>query len=645
MACAVRRRSAVSGCLGYTRVCTHCGGDFTTRGIACLLVVVLVLIPGVRLCGGAATVPPGPIPPSALLAHFPDCADAAVWRNWHAIEAERIAKVLGTSVENVWAMADSMGLPPQVAIPPEQKSRGYFWMTLCRRNWHLLPIEQLAALLDTTPEKLMNFLRVEETANWFILGGFKPECAPIRYEPPSAEVRQRAARIKQIVQADFGEEICRLGQPRFEFVRHLSRMQPCGAPPPQPVKRLLAPRFLCSYLKIYGDPLSDPQVDMYPEGLLQRLAEVGVDGVWLYGVLRELAPGGSEFPEFGQGQATRLANLNTLVQRARKHGIGVYLYLNEPRAMPEAFFKNRPNMAGVKEGEYTALCTSNPAVRQWISDALAHVFREVPNLAGVFTITASENLTNCASHYQWKQCPHCRNRSDTDILAEINATIEEGVHRGNPKASVIAWDWGWRGNADASDIIARLPKAMQLMSVSEWDLPIERGGIKSRVGEYSLSSVGPGPRAVRHWRAAQAAGLKTIAKVQLNNSWELSSLPYLPVMDLVAEHCDKLASAGVDGMMLGWSLGGYPSPNLEIAERFSRAPTPSMEEALDAVAQSRFDPAGTTHAQGVDCLQQGVSGVSLLGFRAVQRPIAARPGELAVSKENRLDGHHGRLPV
>ena len=57
---------------------------------------------------------------------------------------------------------------------------------------------------------------------------------------------------------------------------------------------------------------------MYPEGLLQRLAEVGVDGVWLYGVLRELAPGGPQFPEFGAGHETRLANLRTLVEACRE---------------------------------------------------------------------------------------------------------------------------------------------------------------------------------------------------------------------------------------------------------------------------------------------------------------------------------------
>ena len=91
----------------------------------------------------------GRVPVSAMWSHFPDAVHAVVWRNWHVVGPERIAKVLGTSAENVAAMAQSMGLPPAIPIPPEQKSRGYFWMTVCRRNWRLLPMDQLAALLET----------------------------------------------------------------------------------------------------------------------------------------------------------------------------------------------------------------------------------------------------------------------------------------------------------------------------------------------------------------------------------------------------------------------------------------------------------------------------------------------------------------
>ncbi|MDD5708247.1 MAG: hypothetical protein PHR35_20190, partial [Kiritimatiellae bacterium] len=202
-------------------------------------------------------------------------------------------------------------------------------------------------------------------------------------------------------------------------------------------------------------------------------------------------------------------------------------------------------------------------------------------------------------------------RSDAEIIAEVNAAIAQGVHRGNPKANVIAWDWGWNKHKETPEMIAMLPKSVWLMSVSEWSLPLERGGVETKVGEYSISAVGPGPRALNQWKSAKAAGLKTMAKMQLNVTWEMSTVPYLPVMDLVAEHCHNLASVGVDGMMLSWSLGGYPSPNLEIAARLSsprplagegpgvRASVgvPSVDEVLAAVAVERYGPEGAPLAR------------------------------------------------
>ncbi len=180
---------------------------------------------------------------------------------------------------------------------------------------------------------------------------------------------------------------------------------------------------------------------------------MGVNGVWLHVVLRQMAPGGRDFPEFGADHERRLESLRRLVRRAARQGIGVYLYLNEPRAMPCDFFRDRPDLAGVREGDATSLCTSQPAVRQWMTNALQHVFREVPDLAGVFTITASENLTNCWSHFQPQGCPRCRGRSEADVITEVIAAIEQGVHSGNPAAHVLAWDWGWNQHGDAAAII------------------------------------------------------------------------------------------------------------------------------------------------------------------------------------------------
>ncbi len=524
--------------------------------------------------------------------HFPDRMHAFIWRNWSVVEAGRLAEVLDTSVENVRAVAESMGLPARPAVPPEMKERGY--ITLLRRNWHLLPYEQLLVLLDMSAAKLAYSLR-EDDFLFTKLGWLKPSCAPLRYSAPTEQAQNRAAEIRLLVEETFGGEVRKVGEPPFGFVRELQQRPRSDTPLRSRDGSLFKLRFIYSYFAPYGDPLVNAEFEPYPDGLLERLANLGVNGVWMHTVLRTLAPSDG-FPEFGAEHEIRLASLRRLVERAKRHNISVYLYVNEPRAMPGGFFEGRAGMKGVREGEHFAMCTSSPEVREWMADSLAHVFKSVPDLGGVFTITASENLTNCASHGRHEECPRCRERSPAEIVAEVNAVIETGVHRGNPGANVIVWDWGWNDEW-ASEVIDRLPKSVWLMSVSEWSLPINRGGISTTVGEYSMSAVGPGPRAAKHWTLAKKVGLRTVAKVQFNNTWELSAVPYLPVMDLVAEHCRGLAGAGVDGLMLSWTLGGYPSPNLEVAQFFERSPPPDKEAVLDALAREHFGPEGAPHAR------------------------------------------------
>lgn len=539
-----------------------------------------------------SVLPEGAAPPPVVSRHFPDRVSAFVWRNWNAVEPAKLAAILRTSVESVQALADSMGLPPATAVPPEMKTRGY--ITLLRRNWHLLPYDQLLELVEMTPERLANSLR-EDDFLWIKLGSLKPKCEPLRYQAPDEAARRRAAEIRRVVEKDFGAEIRRPMEPRFDFVRQLSAPLPKSAQRDSAERQPL--RLVHSYVALYGDPLVNSKLNPYPDGFLQRLSAVGVTGVWLHAVLRDLAPGGSAFPEFGADHQQRLANLRDLVGRAKKYGIGVYLYMNEPRAMPDSFFKKRREMAGVTQNGLTAMCTSHPAVREWMESALAYVFREVPGLGGIYAISASENLTSCASLGAWKSCPRCKSRTDAEIIAEVVAVLEKGVHRGDRKANVVVSDWGWRGHGDAREIIARLPKAVWLMSVSEWSLPIERGGIKSTVGEYAISAVGPGPRALQHWATAQQAGLKIAAEIQFNNTCEIASLPYLPVMDLVAEHCRNLGPSKLDGMLIGWTMGGYPSPNFELAREMGRWPTPDMGRVLDDIARERFGREGAAHAR------------------------------------------------
>ena len=163
--------------------------------------------------------------------------------------------------------------------------------------------------------------------------------------------------------------------------------------------------------------------------------------------------------------------------------------------MPGSLFEadaRRRSLSGTAEGDLRTLCTSLPEVRSWLSRSLESVFRQVPGLAGVFSITASENLTNCVSHGKlrsagWQSL--CGGRSYAELIAEVNTAISEGVLAGNPEARAPARDGDgtiWHGPAD--DLRRRLPKSCWLMSVSECG--VADRAWRSRLGRGRVFAVG-----------------------------------------------------------------------------------------------------------------------------------------------------------
>ena len=527
--------------------------------------------------------------PFNLALHFPDRLHTFVWRNWESVSVDTMAKVLDTSPQAVREISQAMGLPKQPAISDQFLKRGY--ISLIRRNWHLISREQMLILLGWSAEKLAFTIR-EDDFLWVKLGGENSGTEPLQYTPPSEKAQERCEQIRKVVEKYFGTQLNRPAQEvPFQFVEELSTTsssEKIAKPQPGEQDKI---RFIYSFFASFGDPLLHPELNPYPDGMLERLSRVGVNGVWMHVVLRQLAPD-PVFGEFGKDHEKRLATLRNMVNQANRYGIKIYLYMNEPRAMPLTFFEkdNRLEIKGVQESSYATLCTSTPLVRKHVKDSLTYVFRNVPGLGGVFTISASENLTSCWSHFNGGNCPRCSQRTPAEVVAEINTTIAEGVWAGNPDAKVIFWDWGWQ-NDWVEPLVNRLPPKAYLMSVSEWDLVVEHSGIKSTIGEYSISAVGPGPRASRHWKIAKKHGMKTVAKVAPNCTWEISAVPFVPAMDLIAQHCRNLTQVGIDGYMLSWSLGGYPSPNLQIAREFSANSDISIDQALINVAQDNYSPA------------------------------------------------------
>lgn len=525
--------------------------------------------------------------------HFPSRLHQFVWRNWELANTARMARLVGATEAQVLELGASMGLPPKRALSEEQLRRMY--ITVIRQNWHLLPEAQIIDLLGWTRERFTFTLKEDDFLD--IKLGPKPPCEPLRYRAPSPEEIRRAAEIRDLVRKEFGAALGERGEDLAQFVAAYAKPVTRQLKP-RPENAVWDPRIVYSFFALYGDPLLEPDIDPFPDEYLAQLADIGVNAVWMQAVLNTLAPS-KTFPEFGKDWEKRFQTLDKLIQRTSRFGIKIFFYLNEPRAMPAEFFARRRELRGAEHRGLYALCTSTQPVRDWIYDSVRHVTKHAPGLGGYFTISASENHTNCYSHVKpWSQtaervkdCPRCARKDAWEVLADLHRAMREGIDAtGFRDVKLIAWDWGWTYDT-CEKIIPLLPKDVAVMSISEWDQPVNRGGVRTQVKEYSLSVPGPGPRALKNWAAARRQGLKAMAKLQISNTWEMSAVPYVPVPPLVVEHGEKLSQAGISGVLASWTCGGYPSPNLEAMLSFARAGHPGKDEILRRVAERRYGAA------------------------------------------------------
>ena len=365
-------------------------------------------------------------------------------------------------------------------------------------------------------------------------------------------------------------------------------------------------RFIYSFCSLYSDVLDKDTRISFPDELLEGYGRRGINGVWIQGILYQLAP--YPFDEsLSEGWEKRLHNLEMLTRRAARYGIKVYIYINEPRNMPLAFFEKYPHLKGatLQEG-FACLCSSHPETQKYMKDALQTVCRCVPLLGGFLNITQSENNVLCCSHgmhvSEENRCPVCGKRKDSEVNAEMLRVMADAVAEIDKKMKFFTFAWAWvqhLGKEETANLIRLLPDNAIVLQVSESQKKFVRGGIHSFVRDYSLSIVGPGEPAREMWELAKAQGLEVAAKVQINNSWECSTAPYLPVYENVLQHMKNLVDEGIEHIMLSWTLGGYISDNIKIASSYFFEEEGVNEDPYEQVLTRTYGPYTETVREAV----------------------------------------------
>lgn len=336
-------------------------------------------------------------------------------------------------------------------------------------------------------------------------------------------------------------------------------------------------RCIYPYSASFMNMLEDGAEIFLPDGLLDEYARVGVNALWLPALLYQLV----EFPfapEFSAGREKRLENLRKIIRRAGKYGIKIYLYLNEPRNMPVTIFKDRPHMKGMQRGDNACLCVQDPEVIAYLTNGMETLCKSIPELGGFFFITMSESLTHCKSKPFQKGdiiCDKCKDIPIHKLIQTVISALSEGIRRGGPHMKAIFWDWAWKkeyygvSQEGVEECIRTLPENTILMCQRESGIQICKGGVPVKTADYAISVDGLSPSSVERWRIAREHNHEIAVKLQINNTWECSAIPYIPVFQRLIEQLEVLKEEHIKHLFLSWTLGGHPSANIRmISEMF-----------------------------------------------------------------------------
>jgi hypothetical protein len=352
------------------------------------------------------------------------------------------------------------------------------------------------------------------------------------------------------------------------------------------------------------DELLD-DVDYYPGDYLNRLAHDGVNGLWLTIEFRNICKT-SLTPEVDPDREQRLKKLRETVAKCRRYGIEVFLFCIEPRVMEAGhpLLKTHPEIGSKPfRGNSFLFCPFSDAAQTYLYEAMHDIFTEAPGLGGLIDISFGERSTTCLSGVDedWKiACPTCAEKELGEILHASLSAMERGMHAVNPDAKLISWLYV-PGNGTGPQRSVEPLRGIALHTppgvICQYNFESDGGkaqlGKERHAGDYWLSYVGPSAAFEGIAAGAAESGVEMGAKLQACNSFEVSTVPYIPVPGNLYKKYRAMRRLGVTSVMQCWYMGNMPSVmNRAAAGVLPFAPKEQSEdEFLLELAQRDWGPA------------------------------------------------------
>jgi hypothetical protein len=360
---------------------------------------------------------------------------------------------------------------------------------------------------------------------------------------------------------------------------------------------------------IVGDELVD-EVDYYPDQYLNRLSHEGVNGLWIT-VSSKMGDGSSVgFSDLVSTSVTkikdinaekRLSKLRDVVKKCLRYGIRVYIKTMEPHvpvnAIKDSILKFNPDILG-NNNKY--LCAGSKIGQQYLYESVNKIFKAVPELGGIINISHGELYTSCLSGLNATgegsiNCIRCSRLKPWQILDQSLSAIEKGMHDAAPNAELISWlympqpqsqtentknilaDWVY-------EIASHTSKNIILQFNFESGVAQEEFGKELIGGDYWTSVPGPSQRFERIAELAKQNGTNISAKIQTGTSYEIATVPFVPVPSILYQKFAAMKRLGVSHTMLNWIVGASPGMMNKAAGMLSFEPFPDEAAFLQQLA-------------------------------------------------------------
>ncbi len=327
--------------------------------------------------------------------------------------------------------------------------------------------------------------------------------------------------------------------------------------------------------------------DYYPDGYLSRLAHEGINGLWIFVLLREFVPS-KIVPEYGTNGEALLKKLNQITKKCARYGIKVFALGVEPYStyQNKILSEKHPDMLGEAfwGGTERAICPCTEKGSAYIEECMYNLFTLVPGLAGFIGITLGEAVAGCGSVPTQIEnlCPHCKEKgfSRAMALAQTERLLKKGMKRANKNAEFISWTYAvrnWSKDMQYELCTVRDNTIPLMANFEDKSVCVQLG--KERVAlDYWLSVTGPGETFENF--ANHPAKPPLYAKTQVCSSHELATVPYVPVPGILYDRYKEMRRRGVEGVMYCWFFGNYPSLMNQAASQLAFHPFPEKKQAF-----------------------------------------------------------------